>query len=261
MFVADDVALMLGASALAGGGAGLASYFGGKPKKPSQLTFDPSTITKPSQTETGIPISELVRSRLGGNVGFGKEFVDQYTNPYIASYNDKFNTKTMPGLKADMSSMGLGRSTNAGNVYGTARRQQGLDINQMVADAYLKNLVQGRADTSEALQYGNSLATGDYQAELAKATGQMDAQKYNIGNEMGYNSAVNQNNLASIGTGFSTAGSIWGMGQQDQMLKYLTDEQRRRTQSGVGASASRETYNPGQTAFTADLMNYYNQNR
>lgn len=165
----------------------MASFFSklfGKP--PKVQSIEPRALPYTSLTEipTGAALNERILAALkqGQGIGFGPEFVERATSPYVAQLQ-----ADLPGQMRDIqeyySARGLGRATPVARQMGEVRAQHGRDINQLLAQAYLQNLAQQKADIGRY-----EAAAGQFAGQEAETRG--GAAIYDI------NKAITQQKLA-----------------------------------------------------------------
>jgi len=215
----------LGALVL-GAGAGVGSYYMNKPKKYNEINAVYGG-PKPYESLTGFPVgSELNKTILAGlrgeGWGFPEGYIERSTSPFIEQL--RVNApKTQREVQDIYSARGLGRGIAAARDVSEVAAQRERDINQILANAYMADIAQRKADETawqeRGARYANQeVATRDAAARfgLAQMGRENEAALSNIGIRSAYDEA-NRNNLnASIATGLSTAlgfgGGIGGLG-------------------------------------------------
>jgi len=256
------IAPLIPAMIAAGAGYGLSKLR----RKPRERRIEPSTIPFTSLTE--IPAASALNQKIlgglqGQGVGFPEGFTRRSTSPFVAQ-----RLSDLEGERAQVSDIfagrGLGRSSLAGRAEGETVSQANRDINQIMADAELKNIQQTKADEARyqnlALQYGQAeagqrnVAAGldaSITAQNVGLQGQRDAllrQQRDLeiglplsmaGNVLGGQGGA----MGSLGNAMSSSGFGLPQNQQglNQLLEQITSARRAQpftSGQGVGASGA-----------------------
>jgi len=216
----------------------------GKPKK--------RDLNLGTPVSAEIPGFEDLRKRVEGmQMGYGPEFVERATSPFVTQREVNWAKKEKPALEESYGERGLGRSTLAARDIGEAYGQKERDINQMIAEATLQNLQQGKTDLSSQLSQLFNIGSAEaQQANLASAD-EAARRKYQIGQEqqadLGETQFLNRaigvpmQIATSVLNPISSLGSQFGIPQQSQ-LDVIKD-----ILSGGGATSSIFTRAPQMT--------------
>ncbi|MEN6414372.1 MAG: hypothetical protein ABFC84_16665 [Veillonellales bacterium] len=218
--------------ALAALAAGGLSYGIGKATQKKNTGSFPDVVKAPQLTdyETGKTLNNRILAALnqGAGIGFPTDYIDKATSPFIAERNAGWDLREKPALEASYGARGLSRSTIAARDIGQAYAQKERDINSIMADAYLKNLLQTKSDTARYENLAGDFARSEagIGAQNAGLENQFNVGNFNYDQNRQTNAnAQNQANInQAIGTAFSVGSGIYGMGQQDQMLDWLKQE-------------------------------------
>jgi hypothetical protein len=167
----------------------IGQFFGTKKKR-----ADLSPITKvglPSRSLTDFPTGSALNERIlaglrGEGIGFDPRFVERTTSPVVAQREARFREVERPELESAFSARGLGRSTIAGREIGRAGAQVGRDINQIIADAFLAQEQQKKADIARI----QNLAFGFTGAEAGQEAVRLGEEGRRAGIEVGAQQAA-----------------------------------------------------------------------
>ncbi len=173
----------------------------GRPKKRDLNLGTPVTATIPG-------FADLRKRVEGMQMGYGPEFVERATSPFVTQREVNWARKEKPALEESYGERGLGRSTIAARDIGEASAQKERDIQQMISEATLQNLQQGKTDLSSQLSnlynIGQAEAT---QANLASAD-EAARRKYQVGQEQQADLGETQFLNKAIGSGLAIAASV-----------------------------------------------------
>lgn len=155
--------------------SGAASYFGGKKKKEDPVQYSNIDLKNITDFPTGSTLNTRILNALnkGEGIGYPAEYINRSTSPFIASRESRFTENELPAMNAEYGSRGLSRSTLATRDIGKAYAQKERDVNEIMANAYMKNLEQGKTDTARyenlADTFSQNQATLENQEELYNA--------------------------------------------------------------------------------------------
>lgn len=203
---------------------------------------------RPYESLTEIPVGKSLNDTIlaalnqGRGIGYSSDFVSRTTSPVVAEREARFRQEEMPALSSEMGSRGLSRSTIAQEGIRRATGQKERDINQVIADAYMANEQQKKADQAryeglgmswtgaEAAQKGayasNDVARADALAEVSdqryKSLNDIISQGYQT--KAGITGAAIKYGLPILLAPFTGGASLAGLGagSMDDMLKQLT---------------------------------------
>lgn len=145
---------------------------------------------KKRDTSQGTPISpdipgfaDLRQQVQGRQIGFGDQFVERATSPAVAERAAGFELRERPALEESFASRGLGRSSLAGREVGQAFAQKERDINQLIAEATLQNLIQGKSDVTSRDQSLFNIGTAEAGQRNLAAQDQAARRTFQLGQE------------------------------------------------------------------------------
>ena len=138
----------------------------------------------------GQPISAIIpgfadlRKRIEqAQMGYGSDFVDRTTSPFVTSRQARFTEEEMPFISGEMSSRGLSRSSIAGQEIGRAGTRKERDINEMISQAVMQNLQQQKLDEASQRQMLYSLGIAEAAQQALAAQDEQKRRGIQIGYE------------------------------------------------------------------------------
>ena len=176
------------------GGFSILQMLGLEKKKPV-ITEPPKVPQSITAFPMGQTLSDIIQKALteGRGIGFPQDFVDVTTSPLITQRRARWEEQELPFLSGQMSSRGLGRSTLAGREIGRAAQAKERDIDEILADAYYRQLQQEKSDRAR------------YEALAQQFTGMESAQQR----------AATQDELARINRNLALQSDVDAINEQN----------------------------------------------
>ena len=189
--------ISLGISGLLGIGGGLASFFGGRQKRPSYDIPQPEMVRL-----TDRPVGKALFTRMLENLQNAPPNLQNTLIPAIAAQSRAaLRETTIPGIEAAASGRGLGRSTIVPRDIGKATAQTERDIVEQQARFNLADFMQQQEEIARRENLALNYAMADANlATQAAGLGQKGAMFQALGQERAGAADV-ANILGAIGTG------------------------------------------------------------
>lgn len=217
--------------------------FGKKKEVPIQTKYTgPLPYTSQTDFPVGKALNDLILSGLSGkNWGYGEDFVNRTTSPMVRHLQSKW-PDTQKEIQDAYSARGLGRSTPVARDIGKAAEERDMNINDILAQAYMINEQQKKTDEQNALGRGQAFSgqevatrSGASQFGLNQLIGEGNlADAYN--KQQSLNRAENiQDFMLPIGIGTSIASSFMPT-DIDKLLRTIENQDRvKNAQPGIGS--------------------------
>ncbi|RKY29619.1 MAG: hypothetical protein DRP74_08510 [Candidatus Omnitrophota bacterium] len=246
---------------LAALGAGATGYLMSK-TKPRKYQIGGTIAPYSSLTE--IPVGKELNQRIldalagkGDLIGFPEGYVQRSTSPFVEQLKADYPEVERKILE-QFGAAGLARSSLMPRQVTKARRQLSRDINQIIAEAYLKDLAQRKADIARYENLADLFAQQEADQLARYAAWKRGEQLANIGLSQDYDRARNQylgrliGMPLAIGQSILTGQPAFSLGTSSgtvsalSRLLELVESAQRASQSSpftrpIGAGAGRNT--------------------
>lgn len=180
------------------------TLFGGGRKRDLNLG-EQSPYKSLTDIPTGRTLNEQILAGLSGQgLGFGEGFVERTTSPFVQAREARFSEEELPFLSSELSGRGLGRSTIAGQEIGRAATRKERDINQLIAEANMRDLQQRKADEARLQNLAFNFAQAEAGHAERRAADTMARRQFQIGQDAARDARELSGINRAIGLGLTT---------------------------------------------------------